>query len=483
MRARIVPVLAAAGITSLGWPATADAHAIGTVTYQSPIPVWLYVLAGAAAVAASVPAATVADTRIGSRLGANLYRPGSGLRVRGLQIAGVLILVEIVVAGLFGSEEFAANPVTVLVWVDLWVGLGLVAAVFGPVWDLVNPLRLLGDLVDRASAEPPLAYPERVGEWPAVVALALFGWMELAWPGGSHPFDLAVVIVLYVLIQVVGMALVGSAVWLERAELFTAFSRLMARVSPLEWYVVSDRPCPADLHDPGEAVGCGACWRDADPHERGIRWRGFTAGTWRDLPLLPGGAAMIVLLLAIVLFDGFAETMRFTDLAQWIHRHWASLPDTGLRTLMMIGFVVPLAAIFAVVAAAVGRRGRGFHDAVARYAPTLMPIVAVYFAAHYLLYLVSYGQLTWKVVVDPLERDWVPDLGIWTGYPAGAAWAFQVGVIVLGHICAIFAAHRIALGVVSRRRAAVWVQAPLIALMIAYTVLGLWILGQAYTSG
>jgi hypothetical protein len=53
---------------------------------------------------------------------------------------------------------------------------------------------------------------------------------------------------------------------------------------------------------------------------------------------------------------------------------------------------------------------------------------------------------------------------------------------VLGHICAIFAAHRIALEVVSRRRAAVWVQAPLIALMIAYTVLGLWILGQTYAS-
>jgi hypothetical protein len=112
-----------------------------------------------------------------------------------------------------------------------------------------------------------------------------------------------------------------------------------------------------------------------------------------------------------------------------------------------------------------------------------MPIVAVYFAAHYVLYLVSYGQLTWKVIVDPLERDWVPDLGIWTGYPAGMAWAFQVTVIVLGHVCAIFAAHRIALGIVSRRRAAVWVQAPLIALMIAYTVLGLWILGQAYAGG
>jgi hypothetical protein len=112
-----------------------------------------------------------------------------------------------------------------------------------------------------------------------------------------------------------------------------------------------------------------------------------------------------------------------------------------------------------------------------------MPIVAVYFAAHYLLYLVAYGQLTWKVILDPFERDWVADLGIWTGYPSGLAWAFQVTVIVLGHVCAIFAAHRIALGLVSRRRSAVAVQAPLIALMIAYTVLGLWILGQAYADG
>ena len=55
-------------------------------------------------------------------------------------------------------------------------------------------------------------------------------------------------------------------------------------------------------------------------------------------------------------------------------------------------------------------------------------------------------------------------------------------IIVLGHVCAIFAAHRIALRVVPRGRAAVLVQAPLIALMIVYTVFGLWILGQAYAS-
>ena len=231
MRARTVPVIAAAGLTSLAWPATADAHAIGTVTYQSPIPVWLDVLAGAAAVAASVPAAAFSDTRIGSHVGPNLYRPGSGRLVGVAQIVSAALLAEIVLAGLFGSEEFAANPATVLIWVDLSVGLGLVAALFGHVWDLVNPLRLIGDLVDRVNPQPPLAYPEALGQWPSVAALAAFGWMELAGPAGSHPFDLAVVIVLYVLVQVIGMALAGSAVWIERAELFTTFSRLSWPVS------------------------------------------------------------------------------------------------------------------------------------------------------------------------------------------------------------------------------------------------------------
>ena len=125
MRARTPPVLAAAaamGAMGLAAPATADAHAIGTVTYQSPVPLWLYVMAGAVAVAASVPVAALADTRIGRNLGPNLYRPGSGRLVRVAQIVAAVLLVEIVAAGLFGSEEFAANPATVLIWVDLWVG-------------------------------------------------------------------------------------------------------------------------------------------------------------------------------------------------------------------------------------------------------------------------------------------------------------------------------------------------------------------------
>lgn len=480
--ALLIVALAAA---ALAVPSIAAAHAVGSVDYQFPLPLWLYVAGGAVAVAVSVPAATLFGTSLDVDTGRNLYHRPRAWLLNGIRAIVGVLLIEVILAGLFGTQEFSTNPATLLIWVDFWVGLGLASAAVGPIWDMINPLRLVGGLIDRAVGPAPFAYPERLGQWPSVVLLLAWGWMELAWPKGGVPDVLAAIIVLYLALAVVGMALFGSSVWLSRGDLFTVFSRLLARVSPLEWYAAETAAgCPGELHEGshGEVAGCPECWLAARPARRGIRWRGLLAGAWRDVPLLPGGAAFILVLLTLVLFDGFSETEQSNRLFLWIDSHTGGgLSITQLSTVTMIVCMVPLLLAFVVVAWLTGRRtGTSTSAAAGRYAPTLLPIVAVYFAAHYLLYLVAYGQLTWKVIVDPFETDWVPDIGIWTGYPAGLVWALQVGLIVSGHIVAILAAHRIAVSSSSRHRAAMWVQAPLITLMIGYTVLGLWILGQSY---
>ena len=75
----------------------------------------------------------------------------------------------------------------------------------------------------------------------------------------------------------------------------------------------------------------------------------------------------------------------------------------------MIAIAGGFALIFVAVCALVGRlEGGGVADALRRYAPTLIPIAAVYFMAHYFVYGVVYAQLTPKVVLDPLGRGWVP---------------------------------------------------------------------------
>jgi hypothetical protein len=59
---------------------------------------------------------------------------------------------------------------------------------------------------------------------------------------------------------------------------------------------------------------------------------------------------------------------------------------------------------------------------------------------------------------------------------AAAIYNVQTSLIVLAHVLAVFTAHRLALGEALSRRDAVIGQAPMLLLMIVYTVYGLWLL-------
>src|SRR3954453_17693107 len=161
------------------------AHA-APVSYKFPLPIWLYVCAGGAAVLLSAPAAAFAvdETPVRERRSRPLALPG-WLRPAGLVVTTALLVVALA-GGLFarGPEagDFFENPMTVLTWVDLWVGLGLVSFLVGYVWDFVSPLNAAARVVDRVLARhdvQPLAYPQRLGAWPAVALLLVWSWMEL----------------------------------------------------------------------------------------------------------------------------------------------------------------------------------------------------------------------------------------------------------------------------------------------------------------
>jgi hypothetical protein len=50
--------------------------------------------------------------------------------------------------------------------------------------------------------------------------------------------------------------------------------------------------------------------------------------------------------------------------------------------------------------------------------------------------------------------------------------------IVVGHVIAVYVAHRMALNVFGTRRAALLSQIPMLLLMVAYTMTSLWMLAQ-----
>jgi FtsH-binding integral membrane protein len=57
-----------------------------------------------------------------------------------------------------------------------------------------------------------------------------------------------------------------------------------------------------------------------------------------------------------------------------------------------------------------------------------------------------------------------------------AIWNLQVAGIVAAHVAAVFVAHVLALRRHGTARAALASQPPMTALMVAYTIFGLWLL-------
>jgi hypothetical protein len=480
-------VLAAVSVAALLLPGAAAAHAVSGIDYRFPLPIWLYALAAGLAVLLSAPAATLAGQATGTRTSKDLYGPLRRFRLGWITVAlASLLLVDVVAGGLFGPRDFFENPATIVLWVDFWVGLGIVSALVGNVWDFVSPLNAAGRFLERTLARRGAAvtpYPRLLGLWPATVFLFVWSWMELVWDPGKEPRTLVLILLAYIGIQLLAMVAFGTELWLARGELFTVVARTFGRFAPLELYVRAPTgECRAGLCTDDERIGCPACWLDAAPEVRGIRLRPFGAGVRREAPLGPGGGTFVLALLATVVYDGFSQTQRYVDLQSWFVDRWVwlAIHDSFLDTLLMVAIVGVFVLAFLAVVGLVSRLEKvALADAARRYSPTLIPIAAVYFVSHYFLYLIYAGQFTKAAVLDPFGREWVPDVGLpWKGVPGGLVWYLQVGLIVWGHVVAVFEAHRVSLGVLPGARRAALAQAPLVLLMVGYTFLGLWVLGQ-----
>jgi hypothetical protein len=443
------------------------AHA-APISYRFPLPIWLYVLAGGAAVLLSAPAAALAvrDEPVRERRGPDLdpYVRRLGPLVTAI---GTLLIIVGLVGGLFSttaqSQEFIENPVDVLTWVDFWVGLGIAAWLIGNVYERVAPLNVAARAVDRVLARrgvQPLPYPARLGQWPAVALLLVWSWLELVWAQAKEPRTLALILLAYMIATLVGCALYGAETWLGNVELFSVLSRTFSRFSPLEL-----RPFVPEE------------W--AVSEQRSARLRPYGAGLRTDPSLPDGGAAFVLTALATVVFDGWSSTNRFATFQEWFWQRWSFLAHhvAVLQTLSMLAVVVLFVAAYLLVTR---RHARDL-------AVTLIPIAAVYFTAHYYSYLLIAGQATLGVIVDPFGHSWNPfgwgEYPLSTGIvPAGLVWWIQVLLIVWGHIAAVFAAHRLAVRASSPARALL-AQAPLVALMVGYTVAGLWVLAQQIKAG
>ena len=113
---------------------------------------------------------------------------------------------------------------------------------------------------------------------------------------------------------------------------------------------------------------------------------------------------------------------------------------------------------------------------------SLVPIALVYAVAHYFTLLVIQGQYALSLASDPFGYGW--DLLGTLDYSPNIApfspntvWYVQVGALVGGHVAGLAVAHDRAVTILGERDA-LRSQYAMLALMVVYTVGGLWLLSR-----
>ena len=435
-----------------------------------PIPVSLFAAAAAAVLVVSflALAAGWSRPRLETYATRRLLKIPLAVEVL-LGAIGFFVFAVTVYAGLAGADSQSDNLTPTAVYVGFWVGVPFVTLLFGNVFRLVNPWRAVGRVsgwalgkVGRGEPPEPLPYPERLGNWPVVAGILGFVICELCWAAAKDPRPLAIVMLVYFAIQLVGMSLYGVEAWTRRGDSFGVWFGVLARLSPVgrraDGWVVLRPPVVA-------ATG---------------------------LSVQAGTTALLLLAIGSTAFDGAREGPLFNGLVGDLQDAFTGLGTSlgsGLELALIVCLgitVAAISAIWAVVVLGMPRRQlRLSHlELSRRFVHTLIPIAAAYLVAHYFSLLAYNGQSLWILASDPLGKgsDIFGTAGNAIDYSVISAtgiWYVQVGALVLGHVAGLVLGHDRALVLYGSPQAAARSQVVMLVVMVMFTVLGLWLLSAA----
>jgi hypothetical protein len=436
-------------------PLPALAHGFGQ-RFDLPLPLWMF-MAGAAATVA-VTFLLLARQRnmqprpVGQAFILLRKVPLAGALATSLRLAVLALYLLVLCAGFVGTQNPFKNIAPAMVWAIWWVGMAFVSALLGDLWALVNPLDTLYRWVlgDRPGK---LAWPQWAGVWPAALLFLAFVNMELNWEGSEQPASLAAAMLAYSCLSWLGMFVFGRRTWLAHGEVFAVVFGLLARFAPNQ---VQDG-----------------------------RWqlRPFGAGLLLGAPLGWSHIVLVMLMLASVSFDGLLETQLWLDLQAALPWPPVLLRAAALGLLPAL-FLLAYLAVCRAIAWCGG--GASLATTAGWYVLTLVPIAIAYHFAHYLSFLAMAGQYLIPLASDPLNLGWdlfgtrfyFIRLGI---VDARMVWYVSLFAIVAGHVAAVWLGHQTALRQFGTRASRS--QLPMLALMVSYTLLSLWIIAQPVVNG
>jgi hypothetical protein len=449
------------------------AHAFGK-RYDLPVPLWLFVIGGAAVVFASflfvlpTAVAATADGRMSFRDRLALRR----LAPVPMVIAG-LLLVGLAIIGWTGSQTISENILPTAFWLLVWIVIPISCGLIGDWTRPVNPFVAIARLFDRDSLRKPLlgsphlvTWPAWLGYWPAAVLFFVTSAGELVFNAtATLPAVTATAIVSYLALNAAAGLLFGAEEWTARGEMFSVLWSTWGR---LGWF---------RFGAPGR--------------------RGFGGGLEVPFEASVSRITFVLLLLVSVSFDGLLATPAIKAFEVTLPSVIA--PGTTGHGLFLTavfigltGFAWLLFGGFAVAVRRVGRLSVSWLETLAGLMRSLLPISLGYLIAHNASYIAINGQLLIPLLGNPggwpnvhlLPAPFNDSYEVNTNLlPSSVLWYAEVAIIIVVHIAAVVIAHRY-LGRISRAardaRRAEW---PWIIAMVGYTMTSLWLLAQPVVQG
>jgi hypothetical protein len=474
-RLRIAAVAAAlAGAAVAALPDAALAH--GLVGRQDlPIPRWLFAWGAAVVLVISFVALAVLwpKPRLEQAAERRVLRVPAALEVL-CGLVGIAAFALVIYAGFAGTQTPTANLTPTVVYVLFWVAIPFMSAVFGDVFAAFNPWRAvargvswLAGRVSGGRLPEPMAYPAWLGRWPAALGILAFAWVELVYVNRDDPSILAALALLYATTQLIGMSVYGIDPWTRRADAFSVYFNLFSKLAPLHW------------------------------RDRTLFRRPPLSGT-PHLDVVPGTVALLCVMIGTTSFDGFSQGSLWTGtnaIAPTLQQRFINLgfsQETALEITFTIGLLFMVCLVGGLYRAGIAGMGSigGRHapgELARRFAHSLIPIALAYVVAHYFSLLAYQGQALASLGSDPLG-DGSNVLGTATAtidynvISATGIWYVQVAALVLGHAAGLTLAHDRALTVYRRVRDATRSQYWMLAVMVGFTSLGLWLLSASAQS-
>jgi hypothetical protein len=450
-------------------PEIASAHGISGRA-SLPVPAWLFAWAAAIVLVVSFVALSTlwSSPRLQEARVNRLCRipawlgPAAG-------VVGLGVFAVVIYSGYAGINSFTANFDPTFIYVIFWVGVPVASVLVGDVFSALSPWRAFARAVRwmarRAGIErsAPLRYPAWLGRWPAVAGLLAFGWLELIYHYHDIPSLLASLSIAYFVLMLIGMALFGIETWPEHGDAFGGYFNLLSRLAPFQ-----TRDRTLFLRRPLSAVA--------------------------GVPIEPGTVAMVLVTIGVTTFDGASNGVVWTSLGPHVQSVFSSLgfgSPASDELSDSIGLLIALAVVssffyLGVLGMRTVSRRFGRIELSHSFAHTLIPIAFAYVLAHYFSLLVWQGQAIGYLASNPLGHHanlfgtahWHINYNF---LGSTAIWYVQVAALVIGHVSGLTLAHDRALAMYRTTLDAVRSQYWMLAVMVTFTSLGLWLLSAVNT--